>query len=117
MGSRFDRPPAGVILRAADALTGGQQTFSAAQVAVLLSLAYDAGRTAAYAEDIADRHAAWAAGHWRIARADRIAAELADMDQAARVRAARDGRPYRPHPGGPVDWETGLPVRPAREAA
>lgn len=31
------------------------------------------------------------------------------MDQAARTRAAREGRTYRPYQGGPVDWHTGDP--------
>lgn len=40
-----------------------------------------------------------------------VAQRMAEMDSAARARAAREGRPYRPHPGGPVDWETGQPLR------
>lgn len=117
MGSRIARPSAGVVLNAAEALRGGQELFTAPQVAVLMALAYDAGRTARYTQDIADMHAGWARTQWRRTHEERVAAELAEMDRQARARAAREGREYRPHPGGPVDWETGLPVRSVREAA
>lgn len=106
-------PPydAGNILRAADALRSGQQTFTAHQVAYLIALTYDLGRRHAAAEDLAAMAGCWAEyAEPAPTRADRIAAELAEMDDLARRRAEREGRPYQPHPGGPVDWETGLPT-------
>ena len=103
---------AGTALRAATALQRGQQTFTGEQVAYLMHLAYDSGRTATYLADLAEQHC-----NWQDHAAERrtyeqlVADRLAEMDRAARVRAEREGRPYRIYPGGPVDWETGEPVR------
>lgn len=94
-------PTAGGILAAADALQGPQKTFTREQVAYLMHLAYDAGRTATYLDDVAELHANWARQRDpRPAAEQRIAQRAADM--------AEQGGDYR---GGPVDWETGKPVR------
>lgn len=103
---------AGTLLRAADALRAGQDTFTATQVAYLIALAHDTGRRHAAAEDFAAVAGCWAEyANPAQARGGRIAAELAEMDDLARRRAEREGRPYRIHPGGPVDWDTGLPAQ------
>lgn len=110
-------PTAGGILAAADALQDPTRaTFTREQVAYLMHLAYDAGRTATYLDDIARLHCTWAdnADLLRQTYEQRVADEMAAMDAAGQARAAREGRPYRPHPGGPVDWETGQPIRTAR---
>jgi hypothetical protein len=106
------RREAGPVLSAAEALTGEQETFTRAQVAHLISLAFESGIRfrATYAEG--ELLASWAAHHAAPpTRQERIAAELAAVDRAARLRAEREGRPYRIYRGGPVDWETGAPVR------
>lgn len=117
---RLQQPPAilpdvtdaGTILRATNALKAGQSAFTANQVAYLIALAYDTGRRHAAAEDIAATVGCWSEyANPAQARGARIAAELAGMDDLARRRAEREGRPYRLHPGGPVDWDTGLPAQ------
>ena len=110
-------PTAGGILAASDALRGPRQLYTREQVAYLMSLAYDSGRTAALLDDLAIMHAAFAAHTWRETNERRVARELAEMDRAARAAAERAGRPYRIHPGGPVDWDTGQPVRNLEKAA
>lgn len=85
-----------------------KHTFSADEVRALLYAAYVHGRHQA---DVNELHATWAEKREpRLTREQRVAARLDEMDRAARHRAAREGRPYRIHPGGPVDWETGRPV-------
>jgi hypothetical protein len=85
------------------------QTYSANEVHALLYAAYLRGR---YDADINDLHGTWTEmAEPRATREQRVTARLDEMDRAARARAARDGRPYRIHPGGPVDWETGRPIR------
>lgn len=103
-------PSAGGILAAADALRGPQQTYTREQVAYLLRLAYDSGRTATYLDDLAQWHCTWADRPFlRRTYEQRVADETADMA----ARAAR--QPWNTlrgqHPGGPVDWETGRPIR------
>lgn len=61
-GTSVPRLTAGSTLRAADALRSGQQTFTADQVAYLMHLAYEAGRTGAYLGDLADLYAGWETG-------------------------------------------------------
>lgn len=103
---------AGVTLRAADALRQGQETFTSAQVAYLVALAFESGRTAAAGEDLAETVACWVEhANPRRVRGDRVAARVAEMEAAARRWAEQAGRQYRPYRGGPVDWETGQPVR------
>ncbi|WFE45325.1 hypothetical protein [Verrucosispora sp. WMMD1129] len=111
-------PSAGGILAASAALQGPQQTFTREQVAYLMHLAYDAGRTATVLDDVARAHCtALDADTLRRTFEQRVADELAAMDQAARARAKRERRPYRIYPGGAVDWETGEPVRHLKAAA
>ncbi|MGK5737253.1 hypothetical protein [Micromonospora sp. URMC 103] len=84
-------------------------TYTAAEVHALLYAAYVRGR---YDADINDLHGTWTEmAEPRATREMRVAQRLAEMEAAGRARAARDGRPYRIHPGGPVDWETGRPTR------
>jgi hypothetical protein len=106
-------PSAGGILAAADALRGPQTTFTRGQVAYLMRLAYDSGRTARYVEDIAELHAGWARhpAHRRTAD-DRYRERMAQMEaNAAQVNAELGRPPGYVYRGGPVDWETGQPVR------
>lgn len=108
---------AGVTLKAARAVAE-QEIFTAGQVAYLLHLAYESGRVSAAGEDMAEVVACWLehANPVQI-RTDRVAARIAEMEQSARDRAEREGRIYRPYRGGPVDWETGRPVREMAVAA
>lgn len=102
---------AGTTLRAVAALRT-HRTFTADQTAYLMALAYDSGRTCAYREDLAEMHSVWEDhADRRRTYEQRVADRMAEMDRSARARAEREGRPYRIHPGGPVDWETGQPVR------
>lgn len=79
------------------------------EVHALLYSAYILGR---YDADLNDLHGTWAEHREpRATREQRVAARLEEMDQAARRDARRNGRPYRIHPGGPVDWHTGQPVQ------
>lgn len=103
---------AGVTLRAADALRQGQEIYTSAQVAYLIHLAYESGRAAAAGEDLAETVACWAEHPLpRITRTARIAQRMAEMEAAARRRAEQEGREYQEYRGGPVDWETGRPIR------
>lgn len=106
-------PSAGGILAAADALQGPQQTFTREQVAYLMHLAYDSGRTARHLDDVAELHAGWAR-HPRQANAaqQRYRERMAEMAaQAAQVNAELGRPPGYRYDGGPVDWETGRPLR------
>lgn len=106
------RRDAGTVLRAGEALLAEQETFTREQVAYLLSLAFESGIRfrSTYAEG--ELLTSWAEHHVvPPTRAERVAAELAAVERAARLRAEREGRPYRIYRGGPVDWETGAPVR------
>ncbi|MDM4721136.1 hypothetical protein QTQ03_16585 [Micromonospora sp. WMMA1363] len=106
-------PSAGGILAASAALQDpNRDTFSRAEVAYLMHLAYDSGRTATRVDDIAHTVCCWDDRPLlRRTYEQRVAGELTDMDRAARAQAGREGRPYRVHPGGPVDFDTGRPVR------
>ncbi|MGN9802041.1 hypothetical protein [Micromonospora sp. L32] len=109
-------PSAGGILAAASALQGPQQTFTREQVAYLMHLAYESGRTATYLEDVAELHATWARNPIHRPTAEqRYQERMAEMDALGQARAAAEGRPYRIHPGGPVDWETGRPLGPGED--
>lgn len=105
--SSVPRLSAGVTLRAADALRNGQETFTADQVAYLLHLAYESGRTATYLGDLAELYANWEAHRheWQRTAEQRRAERRAVYDRYA----AESGRP--PYYGGPVDFETGRPLR------
>ncbi|WP_320069627.1 hypothetical protein [Micromonospora sp. RTGN7] len=84
-------------------------TYSTTEVHTLLYTAYLRGR---YDADINDLRGTWAEmAEPRATREQRVQARLDDMDQVARLAALRADRPYRIYPGGPVDWETGRPVR------
>lgn len=111
MSTIHHAPTPGVTLAAVEALRI-QQTFTREQVAYLMALAYESGRAQAAGEDLAETIACWTEHPLpSLTREQRVAQRMAEMDRLARAQAAREGRPYRLHPGGPVDWETGEPVR------
>ncbi|WP_422744283.1 hypothetical protein ACN27B_08545 [Micromonospora sp. WMMD754] len=103
-------PTAGGILNAAAALQDPtRQTFTRAEVAYLMRLAYDSGRTATYLGDLAQQHCTWLDNATaRRTYEQRIADELADIE-------AQYGPPR--YGGGPVDYETGRPMRHLEVAA
>lgn len=111
-------PSAGGILAAAAALQDpARQTYTREQVAYLMHLAYDAGRTARYVSDLAELHAGWARHPiQRVTAEERYQQRMAEMAAAAAQTNAELGRPpgYR-YDGGPVDWETGRPLRPGEQ--
>ncbi|MFG2165541.1 hypothetical protein [Micromonospora chersina] len=95
-------PTAGGILAAAGALQDPtRQTFTRAEVAYLMRLAYDSGRTATYLEDVAELHATWA----------RHPIHRPTAEQRYEQRLTEMGGRDVAYRGGPVDWETGRPVR------
>ncbi|MEU6206384.1 hypothetical protein ABZ814_22700 [Micromonospora musae] len=108
-------PSAGGILAAADALQGPQHTFNREQVAFLIRLAYDAGRTAEYVGDLAAMHANFAAKNWGRTHEQWVADQIAEMEAAAARQPWNTWRGQ--YPGGPVDFETGRPVRHLEVAA
>ncbi|MEH1013061.1 hypothetical protein V6U90_08110 [Micromonospora sp. CPCC 206060] len=100
-------PTAGGILAATDAMRSDQQTYTREQVAYLMHLAYDSGRTARYVGDLAELHAGWARHPIQRPTAEqRYAERMAEMTAAAGQVNAELGRPagYR-YDGGPVQWE------------
>ena len=111
-------PSAGGILAAADALQDPtRQTFTREQVAYLTRLFYDSGRTARYVGDLAELHAGWARHPLQRPTAEqRYQERMAEMAANAAQINAELGRPpgYR-YDGGPVDWETGRPLRPGED--
>lgn len=112
------QPTAGGILAATTAMQDPHRTYDRDEVAYLMHLAYEAGRLHAAAEDHAEVAACWAEfAQPTPTREQRVADRLADMDRVARMQALRQDRPYRIHPGGPVDWATGRPVRHLEVAA
>ena len=99
----------GTTLAAAHALrTRRGGTWTDEQVAYLIHLAYQSGRAAAAAEDLAETVACWQQ-HLppQVTREQRVQARLAQMEAAAGPATYR---------GGPVDWDTGRPAQ-QREAA
>ncbi|MET7867957.1 hypothetical protein [Micromonospora taraxaci] len=95
-------PTAGGILAAAAALQDpNRQTFTRAEVAYLMHLAYLSGGTARQQGDLNELLHTWATHpHRRLTAEQRVAERIAEM--------AAQGGDYR---GGEVDWETGSPVR------
>ncbi|MFI5495280.1 hypothetical protein [Actinoplanes sp. NPDC051859] len=109
----------GITLGAAEALRHRRgQSWSDAQVAYLVHLAYETGRLHGYSEDVAETVACWEEhAEPRRTRAARIASRVAEMTEAARANHRRLDRPegYE-YTGGPVDWETGMARRRAGQA-
>lgn len=84
----------------------------------LLDLVLDAYTRGRHDADVNELHATWAEhDEPRATREQRVTARLDQMDRDARARAEREGRPYRIYRGGPVDWQTGRPVRHLVEVA
>jgi len=112
------QPDPGTTLNAADALRSGQQSFTREQVAYLLHLAYRTGLHQNRSAGTAELVATWAAKHQRPpTRAERIAVEVAAMAaETARIHKQRGWPVDYEYTGGPVDWDTGLALRPASEA-
>ncbi|WP_431926933.1 hypothetical protein [Micromonospora wenchangensis] len=78
--------------------------YTASDLLAVATAAYLRGR---YDADINDLRGTWAEmAEPRATREQRVAARLAEMDHTARIRAAREGRPYRIYRGGPVTWDT-----------
>lgn len=105
--------PAGTVLAAADALRERRTgVWTDAEVAVLMLLAFRSGQAATVTAEMAEmicQHLDHATARETYDQA--VARRLAEMDAIGRARAEREGRPYRVHPGGPVDWHTGRPLR------
>ena len=91
------------------------RTYSEDQVRAIAYAYYTAGR---YSADVAELHAIWGAyNEPRATWEQRVARRIKEMETWARRRAERAGRTYREYHGGPIDWETGEPVRALRAAA
>jgi hypothetical protein len=94
----------GTTLAATDALKHRRgQTWTDEQVAYLIALAYQTGRLHGFADDLAETVETWRehVSPARITRAQRKAAREAQMRNP----------PAGTYMGGPVDWETGKPLR------
>ena len=104
---------AGTVLAAADALRQRRTgVWTDEEVAVLMLLAFRSGQGARVTAEMAEmicQHMDHATA--RETYEQTVARRLAEMDAAGRARAQREARPYRVHPGGPVDWHTGRPIR------
>jgi len=112
---RGDFPAAGEVLAAVDELRS-QQSFTRDQVARLMQLAFDSGRYAGYKEDLAELREVWASrAEQRESYEQRVTGRIADMERCAAHLAVRmheaNGRLPWKYEGGPVDWETGRPLR------
>lgn len=111
-------PSAGGILAASAALQDPtRDTFTRAEAAYLMHLAYLAGGTARRQGDIAEMTRTWATHpHQRTTAEQRYAERMAQMAASAAQINAELGRPpgYEYH-GGPVDWETGRPLGPGEQ--
>ena len=84
-----------------------KQTYSADEVRALLFAAYTHGR---YDADINELQATWAERREPgFTRERRVARRTADMTAAAERQPWNTWRGQ--YPGGPVDFETGKPVR------
>lgn len=88
---------------------GGCPGWTPDKVAHAASLAYAKGYNDAR-EFLAETTATWRPLA-RKTHEEKVAERMAEMDATARRRAERLGYPYRIYPGGPVDWETGLPLQ------
>lgn len=105
---------AGTVLAAAEALrTRRGGTWTDAQVAVLIALAFDSGCTATAMDDLAETVGTWAEHPVpRKTRELRVAERIAAMELHAARIAAELGRPTGyTYAGGPVRWDTGQPAR------
>ncbi|MFE7868818.1 hypothetical protein ACFUYE_00500 [Micromonospora humida] len=110
-------PTAGGVLAAAAALQDPtRETYTREQVAYLMRLAYDSGRTATHLADVARIHCASVDSGWtRKTYEQRVAEETAEM--AAHAASQPWNTWGGSYPGGPVDWETGRPARHLEVAA
>lgn len=103
------QPDAGTTLAAVDAINSGQQTFTRAQVAYLMHLTFLSGIEHARTFGTAILIAGWDINTTPRRTRDLLIAErLAEYERTA--------GPAR-YTGGPVDWETGQPVRHLEVAA
>lgn len=92
----------GTTLAAVEAMQT-QETFTRAQAAYLIALAYETGRRQRLAEGLAETTACWAEHPTpQQVREQRVADRLAAMERYS-------GPPT--YQGGPVDWDTGRPLR------
>jgi hypothetical protein len=83
--------------------------YTADQVLGLTLAAYERGR---FDAEVNELHATWAEyDEPQLTREQRVAARTAEMKRSADRVAAELGRPagYR-YRGGPVDWQTGMPL-------
>jgi hypothetical protein len=96
------KPNPGMTLIAVNAMQT-QEQFSRAQVAYIVAVAYEIGRRHTLAEDLAETIGTW--------DAHATPSQVRDKRKAARLAEyERLAGPARYH-GGPVDWETGRPLR------
>jgi hypothetical protein len=97
---------AGNVLSAVQALDAGQESFTRAQVAHIAAMAYDAGRSSTFLEDLAETVTVWEdRAEQRLTYEQRVAARIAEMERNAAMNRLRAGLPPRPvYTGGPVPW-------------
>lgn len=82
-------------------------SYTPAQVAYLMRLAYLSGRQAQFDDELADLYRCWYARRdWRPTADDLLAERRAGIDRDRRDLNRRLGRPddYA-YPGGPVEWD------------
>src|SRR5918995_1852441 len=107
--SRTTSYEAGHVLSAADALAGGQETFTREQVAQLVAMAFDSGRTSTWLEDIAETVSVWEdRAEARATYEERVQQRIKEMEHRAEMARLRAGLPTKePYLGGPVAWGDG----------
>lgn len=103
------QPDPGTTLAATDAMRSGQETYTCDQVAYLLQLAFLSGAGHRNAMDTAEMVAQWSIHTTPLATSAQRKAQRLEV-YAATIGPAT-------YMGGPVDWETGLPVQPTQDAA
>ena len=104
---------AGVTLAATEALrVRRDRLWTNEQVSYLIALAFESGRTSAADERIAEVRACWLERIMSEKARDLRAERLAYYERCAEKIAQQMGRPAGyVYAGGPVDFETGRPLR------
>ena len=100
----------GVTLSAAEALSAGQETFSSAQVAYLIALAYEIGRRHTLAEDLAETIAHWDERTLNDGRCTVVRPALRDAVRSVREKRKVARLAEYERVSGPARFAGGLPL-------
>lgn len=97
---------AGHVLSAVEALADGRELFTRSQVAQLIAMSFDSGRSVTHRANLADLYCTWEDhAERRSTYEQKVAARIAEMEEAGRMARLRAGQPERaPYMGGAVEW-------------